>query len=429
VRVLVVSTYELGRQPTSAAEEAARLRAEGHDVRVVDVAVQPWDPAAAAWADEVAFSVPMHTATRLARDLAVGVDRPVRFFGLYAAMAADLGPAESAPAAPVVPARDLLPSLDRYAQLVLGDERRPVGSVDASRGCAHRCRHCPVPVVADGRVQRVPVEMVMADVDALVGLGARHITFGDPDFLNAPPHSRRVVDALHRTFPDVTFDCTVKVEHVLRHADLWHDWAAAGLLFAVSAFESTDDAVLARLDKGHTATDAARAVEVLRAAGVDVRPSFMPFTPWTTRQSLVDLLDFVHRHDLVDCVDPVQYTIRLLLPQGSLLLGHPDLAPYLGEWDGEQLSFRWHAADPAMDALRGELAALVEADVEAGIAGVDTYARVRAVVGASPVEVASTPIPRPHLTESWFCCAEPTSAQRVQLPPLHVASPGCSEGN
>ena len=127
----------------------------------------------------------------------------------------------------------------------------------------------------------------------------------------------------------------------------------------VSAFESLNDETLDRLDKGHTAADAARARSSCSAlTRIDVRPSFLPFTPWTTRADIVDLLEFAYEHDLVGSVDPVQYTIRLLLPDGSLLLDHPDLAPYLGAWDPARLSFEWTPADPEMDVLQRELAAI-----------------------------------------------------------------------
>jgi hypothetical protein len=405
VRVLLVATYELGQQPGSLGTAAAHLRAAGHDVRAVDVSVDDWDANLATWADEVAFSVPMHTATRLARDLARTVDAPVRCFGLYADQCTDF-------ATPVdwdapVPARDLLPPLDRYARLEVGGEQRLVGAVVASHGCAHRCRHCPVPVVFHGRVRRLDEDAVLADIAQLVEAGAEHITFGDPDFLNAPPHSLRIVRAMHDWFPEVTFDCTVKVEHVLRHADLWPELADAGCLFVVSAFESVDDAVLDRLDKGHTTADAGRAVIVLRDAGVDIRPSWLPFTPWTTRESFVALLDFVHHHDLVGSVDPVQYSVRLLLPKGSLLLAHPDLAPHVGAWDEARSTFSWRAPEPGVDELQERVAALIEADEDPR----ELYARVRAAAGAPPVDLTSATVGRPRLTESWFCCAEPTELQ------------------
>jgi hypothetical protein len=436
--MLLVATYELGHQPANLAGPAARLRARGHDVQVLDTSVDPWDPALVDWADRVAFSVPMHTATRLARELAGGITKPTCCYGLYAAMCADvadvviageyedallawadgespgpivqLGAARHAPI-DMPPDRDLLPPLDRYVRLAVGDELRIVGSVEASRGCAHRCRHCPVPVVYNGRVRLANDDDTLADVAQLVERGARHLTFGDPDFLNAPQHSMRIVRAVHERYPDLTFDCTTKVEHVLQYHELLPELAGAGCLFVVSAFESLNDAILDRLDKGHTAADAARAVRLLRDHGIDVRPSFLPFTPWTTRDDLVTLVEFVADHDLVGSVDPVQYTIRLLLPAGSLLLELPDLAPHLGEWDDERLTFTWTPEQPDMDDLQRELALLVEESVERGDSISTTYARVRDAIGVAPVDVSSAPTDRPHLTESWFCCAEPTDVQ------------------
>ena len=69
----------------------------------------------------------------------------------------------------------------------------------------------------------------MGAISLMFGTATRgiDIPFVDPDFLNAPPHSLRIVAAVHERFPAVTFDCTVKVEHVLRHADLWPGFALA----------------------------------------------------------------------------------------------------------------------------------------------------------------------------------------------------------
>lgn len=427
MKLLLVATYELGHQPAALGAAATHLRAEGHEVRAVDVSVDPWDPDLVRWADEVAFSVPMHTATRLARDLASRVDKPVRVFGLYADQCSDFGQPVAWNAD--LPARDLLPPIDRYARLEMGGERRLAGSVLTTDGCAHRCRHCPVPVVFDGRVRRVDEDAVLADIAQLVDAGAQHISFGDPDFLNAPPHARRVVAALHERFPDVTFDCTVKVEHVLRHEAIWPELADAGCVFVVSAFESVDDAVLERLDKGHTTADSARAVAILRGAGIEVRPSWMPFTPWTTRDDFVALLDFVHAHDLVASVDPVQYGVRLLLPEGSLLLDHPDLAPFLGPWDPERSTYSWTSADPEIDALQQRVAALVADVDDIDDDPVAVYPRIRAAAGAPTVDLTTITTGRPRLSESWFCCAEPTELQlgRIGEPVRgqRVSSEGC----
>jgi hypothetical protein len=416
--VLLVSTYELGHSPTVVATAAGALRGRGHDVRVLDLAVDDWDAGAAAWADRVAISVPMHTAARLAHELAPRITAPVACFGLYAGMCGDLGAAltgrdpvadvvgwvEGGPVelAPSVPARDLLPDPTRYAHLLRDGLRFPVAATEASIGCAHRCRHCPVPVTYDGRIRITDVDTVLADVASQVARGARHVTFGDPDFFNGVHHAQRVVAALHREFPDVTFDCTVKVEHVLRHADVWPTMAAAGCLFVVSAFESVDDATLAVLDKGHTARDETRAVVTLRGAGIEPRPTWLPFTPWSTVESIRGLLEFVATHDLIGNVDPVQYSIRLLVPEGSLLLGH---LPELGRWDPARLTYEWTSP---LDALHTQFAALVETRAEDPVG--DVFNALRALVDLPPVETRHV-VEAPRLSESWFCCAEPTTAQ------------------
>ncbi|CAN5181036.1 CUAEP/CCAEP-tail radical SAM protein [soil metagenome] len=449
MRVLLVSTYELGHQPVHVASPAGALRRDGHEVAALDLSVQPWDPDLVDWAEAVAFSVPMHTAMRLALAAARAVrrdhaGRPVCFYGLYAAVGVDTtldevadrvisGEYEASLRAWVeevaagrgsggasvhlgrsdfeLPARDLLPPLERYAHLAIDGEERLVGCVEASHGCAFRCRHCPVPAVYDGRIRVVGPEAVLADVAQLVASGARHLTFADPDFLNGVHHSLRVVRAVHDRFPELTFDCTTKVELILRHRDIWGEMAEAGCLFVVSALESVNDAILERLDKGHTSADATEAIAVLRRHGIEVRPSFLPFTPWTTATDLVDLVDFVAAQDLIANVDPVQYTIRLLLPDGSLLLDHPDLSPYLGAYDAERLSYSWSSADPAMDELQLRLAERVEAGLSAEEPTGSLYLAVSRLVreaGGQQIE-AREPIAagsvegRPRLTEPWFC--------------------------
>ncbi len=437
MKVLLVSAYELGHQPLSVAGPAGTLHARGHDVRVLDLAVQAWDPTLDDWADRVAIATPMHTATRIAHELAPMIHRPLACYGLYADMCDDIGTViggreplsglvrwieddatATIAAPPSRPARDLLPGLDAYTRLEIAGELRLVGSVEASTGCSHRCRHCPVPVVHDGRIQIVDVESVLADVQQQVDQGARHVSFVDPDFFNGVHHARRVARALHHTFPDVTFDCTVKVEHVLRHESVWAEMAAAGCLFVVSAFESVNDSLLERLDKHHTAADAARAVTFLRSHGIEVRPSWMPFTPWTTFADVQAIVEFVAANDLVASVDPVQYTIRLLLPRGSLLLAQLPPLP----WDAERLSYSWTSD---LDPLQQSLAALVESADGEPIGS--TYQRIREAVDLPAVTITADE-GRPRLTESWFCCAEPTEGQlsMTTAPTTTPASPAPS---
>ena len=192
-------------------------------------------------------------------------------------------------------------------------------------------------------------------------------------------------------------------------------------MFVVSAFESVDDAVLDRLDKGHTAADASHAVRILRAADIEVRPSWLPFTPWTTPRDFVALLDFVYDHDLVGSVDPVQYSVRLLLPEGSLLLDHPELERFVGPWDPERSTYTWSSPDPAVDALQQRIAAIVDSTDDP----LTVYARVREAAGAAPVDLSVVTTGRPRLTESWFCCAEPTELQLTRAGARGESSENC----
>src|SRR6266581_4772396 len=95
MRVLLISTYELGHQPLHVASPAAALRGAGHDVRCLDLSVEPWDRESVEWADAVAFSVPMHTAMRRAMRAAQAarearLELPVCFDGLYAPVSRDI---------------------------------------------------------------------------------------------------------------------------------------------------------------------------------------------------------------------------------------------------------------------------------------------------------------------------------------------------
>src|SRR3954452_11073684 len=423
MRVLLVSTYELGHQPLHVASPAAALHRAGHEVRCLDLSVERWDTRALEWSQAVGFSVPMHTAMRLAMRAAAGVRRarpelPVCFYGLYAPVSRDLtvgtladrviageyepalvGWAGGERGGPEIdlgrgrfalPARDLLPPLERYARLAVGGEERQVGYVEASHGCVHTCRHCPVPAVYDGGIRIVGADTVLADVGQLVALGARHITFGDPDFLNGRKHSLAVVRAMHERFPDLTFDCTTKVEHVLEFAQLWPELRDSGCLFVVTAVELLNDEILARLDKGHDARQVVDAVALLREHGIEPRPSLMPFTPWSTHEDVADIVRFVERHDLVGNVDPVQFSIRLLVPEGSLVLERDDWER--GPYDAAALSWTWSSE---LDGLQRELAQIAENGGDFG----DIRA---AVMGGPQLEIGSVE-GRPRLTEPWFC--------------------------
>ena len=311
----------------------------------------------------------------------------------------------------LVPDRSGLPPLSRYATLHMPDgTRKAVGYTEASRGCRHLCRHCPVVPVYQGQFRVVQPDVVLADIAAQVAAGAEHITFGDPDFFNGPTHAMRIVDAMHAAHPAVSFDVTIKVEHLLQHRELLPRLADTGCVFVTSAVESLDDRVLAFLDKGHTRADFLEAVRLCRAAGVTLVPTFVAFHPWLDARDYCDLLDTIAELDLVDHVAPIQLAIRLLVPEGSRLLELPELRARLGVFDPATLAYPWTHADPRVDALQRDVTALVgtrqTADRRASFDEIRALAHERAGL-PRPDPVARTSAAVPYLNEPWYCCAEP----------------------
>jgi hypothetical protein len=256
----------------------------------------------------------------------------------------------------------------------------------------------------------VPVDLVLADVAQQVAAGAQHITFGDPDFLNGPTHARRVIDGLAARHPDVTYDVTIKIEHLLARPDLLDRLAGTRCAFVTSAVEAFDDNVLAHLRKGHTADDARRALDACRERGLALVPTFVAFTPWTTPAGHVALLETIRVLDLVQVVAPVQLALRLLLPSGSALLDDADVRRVAGAFDGNALAHPWRHADPAVDRLQEQsmawlgrqgrrasrataYAAMRRLADEAAGSAIDSFAPGDALVRATV----------PYLDEPWYC--------------------------
>ena len=482
MNVVLISTYELGRQPFGLASPAAWLRERGASVTCLDLSREAFREEPVRAADLVAFYVPMHTATRLAVQLIEPVRRlnpgvHVCFYGLYAPMNESylrglgvetiLGgefeeglsnlierlraaPANAetksfpgaglrAPSAggprgdsggerrwqpePVislarlrfaVPDRSGLVPLQQYAHLILpGGEHRTVGYTEASRGCKHLCRHCPIVPVYNGAFRVVQREVVLEDIRRQVAAGAEHITFGDPDFFNGVGHAVAIVEALHREHPRLTYDVTIKIEHLLQHARHISTLRETGCLFVTSAVESLDDAVLERLDKGHTRADFLAVVELFRQAGLVLQPTFVPFTPWTTLESYCDLLDVLSEEQLIENVAPIQLAIRLLIPAGSRLLELAEVREMVGPFDQAALVYSWRHPDPRVDALCEEVQELVRVGDKLGRSRAQSFTRIwraastaASAAGVSeqrpePVLVSRAAIP--YLNEPWYC--------------------------
>ena len=462
---LLISTYERGRQPFGLASAAAWLRAAGWTVDTIDAAKEKLQAERLSGPQLIAFHLPMHTATRLAGPViaaarAANPAARIAAFGLYAPLNGDwlrgLGVDEvfggefeedlaawanrankkeprrtqstqrkdvsaisafsavsSGTSLPriqfLVPDRTGLPPLSKYATLQMPDgERRAVGYTEASRGCRHLCRHCPVVSIYNGQFRVVQPDVVLGDVAAQVAAGAGHITFGDPDFFNGPTHASRIVERLATEHPGVTYDVTIKIEHLLTHARLLPALARTGCLFITSAVESIDDEVLEHLAKGHTRADFIEVVGLCRQAGVTLVPTFVAFHPWLTLETYCDLLDTIDALDLVDHVAPIQLAIRLLVPHGSRLLDVPEMRPHLGGFDADTLTYRWTHPDARVDDLQRDVMTLaglrLNADRRLFFDEVRALAHERA--GHAPeadTRPARARATVPYLNEPWYC--------------------------
>lgn len=442
--VVLIATYEMGRQPFGLASPAAWLRNAGFHVTCADLSRERLRGEIFRRADVFALHVPMHTATRLAARLVPRLKElnpaaKICFYGLYAPVneqylrrigadavfggefeegllrfALGTGNGESRSADTVwldrqqfvPPLRDVLPPLSKYVPLRANDHTRRVsGYTEASRGCKHLCRHCPVVPVYNGAFRIVQPEVVLADIRQQVAAGAEHITFGDPDFFNGPRHAWRIVEALHWEHPELTYDVTIKVEHLLRHAGELHTLHRTGCLFVTTAVESFEDAVLEYLDKGHTFADFLRAVELCREAGLTLAPTFVPFHPWTTIGKYRDFLRWIRDLGLVENVAPIQLAIRLLIPAGSRLLELAGIRSIVGPFDEERLSYPWTNADPAVEELCREARRAVNAGERRRLPRGEVFAKVWELAFGDALERESLPARAtiPYLEEPWYC--------------------------
>ena len=459
---LLISLYDLGHQPYELLQLDAALTKAGAESSIIDLSITDVS-ILNTYENEVThavIAVPMHTAARLSLSVMDLISRwkvvpNITLMGHYAeALSSFTLPKEVrtfaageaidrivdsilGDDAPTVTAgeestpthinttrtslrlkgidaplnRQKLPPLSKYTSYINGETMEIAGYVEASRGCLHLCTHCPVAATYKGRIRINSETSVLREIENLHAMGARHITFGDPDFFNAPIHSIKVLEEASKSLPDLTFDATIKVSHILKYKELVPRLSQNNTSFIVSAFEHTSAAVLEALEKGHSVSDMVEALNIVRSTGIEIRPSLLPFTPWTTLDSLVELLDFVADNDLIESIDPVMYSIRLLVPSSSITFNrYPEL---FTEGEDRGLNLEWKSQSPVLDELQLEISNIAEASQT--LSNLHTFEKIYSVVSSA----AKRP-PRsiffnsernvPRLTESWYCCAEPTTS-------------------
>jgi hypothetical protein len=427
------------------------LRQRGAFVKTLDLAVECLDEEAFRGADLIAFYVPMHTATRLAARMirkvrGLNPSAHIAAYGLYAPMnevylrhlgvqtilggefeegltalaqrlerGVEAIPGEqSEPRISlaqqdfVLPDRGGLPGLDRYAYLQLPNgDRRTAGYVEASRGCKHRCRHCPVVPVYDGRFRIIPRQIVLEDIRQQAAAGARHISFGDPDFFNGPTRASRT---------DLRCDDQ-------GGASLGAREAATGVKRDRLPICDRGGRISGRQDPGYSREgpyeDFFRVVRLFDEVGLSLAPTFVAFTPWITLDGYLDLLSVTAKLGLVRSVAPVQLAIRLLIPPGSRLLELSEVRALVGRLDEAALVYPWSNPDPEVDTLHTQVRALVQQGAtkpnDQIFGEIWKLAHERAGRPVPSLPAMGARLAPAQLSEPWYCCAEPTQEQYAIL--------------
>ena len=436
MKILLLSFYDLGKQPKIISEIYNKINSDLVEIDFVDFSFESREVDLDKY-DAIGIYAPMHTATVLATEYLSNQNLPDKIFtfGLYGDILSDIDSRihfiESIDSNQLdkyldlmtnddfsfketVPDRSILPNIKEYARLVEVDNNLLTGSVETTYGCRHLCTHCPVPIQFNGRFRTFSEEKIIQDISNQIDLGAAHISFNDPDFFNGPKHSLKILERLNNEFPLITYDSTIKVEHILKFKDYFKELNKLNMLFVTSAFETTNDLVLQILQKGHSSMDLQEAIELSKVNNIDIRPTWLPFTPWTTINDLLSIIKLIENNKLRETVDPIQLTIKLLIPKGSLITKRPEIKKYLDQYDKKSFSYSWSYMNNEVDILQKTLfsylvenESLDEKEQYVGLVHlIEDFTGSEIIHNEEYIYRHS-----PKLSESWFCCSEPSNIQ------------------
>lgn len=249
--------------------------------------------------------------------------------------------------------RSVAPPLYKYPQphveKLLGVKSPVVGGVESTRGCHHKCTYCSVYAAYDGKVIPISDDIVFSEVRYLMSQGMTHLTFTDAEFFNSKSQGIRILRALHSEFPQLTYDFTTRIDHILEHEEALREMKELGVRFITSALEFPTQIVLDVVAKDISIADIELAINKLRNIGIRLNPTFIMFNPWVNRDDIVAFKDFIKRNELEDVVDAIQYETRLHLYKGSPLLLRASTANL--ELTEFEFHYDWKHPDPMVDEM------------------------------------------------------------------------------
>ena len=440
MKILLLSFYNLGKQPKIIGELYNKLNIEGTEINVFDYSINEYDLDIKSY-DAIGIFASMHTATVLATEYLKDKTLPdkVFTFGLYAKVLSDsdtrITYLENLDGSDLeiylgvnansnftiknsIPDRSPFPEISNYTHLVKGKNKLFTGSVETTYGCKHSCTHCPVPMQFNGRFKTFSEEKILIDISNQIESGAQHISFDDADFFNGPKYSLKILEKLTKKFPSITYDATIKVEHIIKYQDYFKELTNLNMLFITSAFETTNNRVLKILEKNHTYKDLEQSISISKQYNIDIRPTWMPFTPWTNLVDLINIVTLIEHYELRETVDPIQLTIKLLVPKGSLMLKRPEFKQYIGEYDQDSFTYLWNYENSKVGNLQALLFSYVAENY--GIDEKEQYLELIDIIQSfTNTDIIYNKMYKyhevPKLSETWFCCAEPNKIQLQRI--------------
>jgi radical SAM superfamily enzyme YgiQ (UPF0313 family) len=402
VTALVVSAYEADLQPLAAASLAASLQHVGFEVAAWDAHIFPQDRPEQDY-DLVMICVPLfeglergimlaesfqHTGAKVLVSgqyaklfpgdflrLADGVimEEPEQLvFDIARAFAGEveltdipgirsatkyIGRPKSRDIQWFRPLRELLPPITAYS----GHESKfgLLGNIEATRGCHHRCAYCSVYAATGVRVTVLDQDVVVNDACQVSDQGANHLAFVDAEFFSVRKHGPESLKRIANEVGPVTFEFTTRFDHILEFTSEIEELTQYGLRSITSALEFPSDTVLTALDKGIDTALTKRAIKVAQDLGVELAPTFIPFTPWVTYDELLRFDDFIEETGLGYAITPTARQTRLYLYKGSPLLSSPYMQGV--ELIDQGYLYDWKHDDPRVDELWAELREQAEA--------------------------------------------------------------------
>jgi radical SAM superfamily enzyme YgiQ (UPF0313 family) len=155
---------------------------------------------------------------------------------------------------------------------------QPCAIMQTSMGCSKHCDFC-----LRWRIEG-PTECPKAlecVVDEIVAIPEAHIMIFDNDFLHDPERLERLCDRLEARGITKTFICYASVKSLLAHPESIRRMARHGLRAVLVGYESFNPDELAAYRKASTVEDNLAASRLLKELGIDCWASFILHPDWT----------------------------------------------------------------------------------------------------------------------------------------------------